>query len=139
MRSLKRWHFVGVIIIGLITAVMLWSRISSASEQFILRSVGNIMGVSAHLDHWHIDPLRHAAIIYKIRLRDDLGTALSAESLEVHYEGQSDEHWWAPRYRVELVKPSIRMTQGADGRYRLGKIVLPRRIRRSILFPCHEK
>lgn len=139
MRSLKRWHFVGVIIIGLITAVMLWSRISSASEQFILRSVGNIMGVSAHLDHWHIDPLRHAAIIYKIRLRDDLGTALSAESLEVHYEGQSDEHWWAPRYRVELVKPSIRMTQGADGRYRLGKIVLPPENSPQHSFPLPRK
>ena len=119
---------------------LLWvPRISQWAMNRGLMAIEKAMGVQAQVGGWHLDPLRQALVIEDIRLDDELGQALAVRAVELHYGGPAAGHWLAPRYRVTLTDPVVRLLQNAEGHYRLGHLEWPPTQLHSPLIPLPQK
>ena len=125
MKILPVWKIAGLLLIGLVATLMAGPRFSDAAQSYALTKMEHLLGVTAQIEDWHIDPVHHALILHHIHLEDTRGPVLSAATVKVHYEGQNDAPVWSPRYRIELIAPRMRLQRGDDGLYRLGTLPLP--------------
>lgn len=125
MTSYPRKFFWGVLLLGFLAFLLKAPYYAKESERTVREWIAARMGVSTQIEGWHFDPLRHALTLHQVQLSDALGPVLSAKTVEVIYEGQSDASLWVPRYRIDLTAPFIRLTQGTDGSYRLAALRLP--------------
>lgn len=97
------------------------------------------MGVTLQVEGWHINPLRHTLVLEAVRLEDEVGPALSAQRVEIHYEGPAPGHWLVPQYRIDLSTPFIRLIQTEEGHYRLGHLDWPPKKPPQQLLPLPKK
>ena len=119
---------------------LLWvPRLSQWAMNRGLLGIEKAMGVHAEVGGWHVDALRHALVIEDIRLDDEFGPALAIKAVEIHYEGLISGHGLAPRYRVTLKDPAIRLIHNAEGHYRLGHLEWPPKHPRSTVIPLPRK
>lgn len=119
------WRWLAGILIGLGGASLLWPGFAQWSVTQAMDPIERIIGVRGRVENWHIDPLHHALIIDQISLEDAQGQVFGASQIKVQLQGFAERFELKPRYAIEIMNPVLRLTQSADGSFRLGAIRLP--------------